>query len=66
LNGGEKGIMANKYAIDYKITLKVISTDQGTAKQIADNYVNGLPTSGDTVSEIVSDFEDIQLVSEEE
>jgi hypothetical protein len=58
--------MANKYAIDYKVTLKVISTDQGTAKQIADNYIKDLPKSKDTVSEIVSDFEDIQVVSEDE
>jgi hypothetical protein len=57
--------MAKRYAIDYKITLKVISTEgTGTAKQIADNYINNLPRSEDTVSEIVSDFEDIQLIEE--
>ncbi len=57
--------MAKRYAIDYKITLKVISTEgTETAKQIADNYINDLPRSEDTVSEIVSDFEDIQLIEE--
>ena len=54
-----------KYAIDYKITLKVISTEgTETAKQIADNYINDLPRREDTVGEIVSDFEDIQLIEE--
>ena len=58
--------MTNKYAIDYKVTLKVASTDLGTAKQKAENYIEHLPKSKDTVSEIVSKFDDIQLVSEDE
>jgi hypothetical protein len=58
--------MANKYAIDYKVTLKVVSTDLRTAKLKAENYIEHLPKSKDTVSEIVSKFDDIQLVSEDE
>jgi hypothetical protein len=48
------------------VTLKVVSTDLGTAKLKAENYIEHLPKSKDTVSEIVSKFEDIQLVSEDE
>jgi hypothetical protein len=48
-----------------RILQKVISTEETeTAKQIADNYINDLPRSEDTVSEIVSDFEDIHLIEE--
>jgi hypothetical protein len=39
--------MANKYAIDYKVTLKVVSTDLRTAKLKAENYIEHLPPSYD-------------------
>lgn len=58
--------MANVYQLTYTLTLDVTSTSKGEAKQIADHWLDDLGTSEDTVETLSWEFEDIELIEEEE